>query len=148
MEGHLSRPPGEGSLPRREGGENEDGAAGRVAGAPECPCRPPPNLWLPHIQQKGFARGIKNLQRGRLARIIQISPQVITRVLTQDEFSQAPRVKWSLPDHRKPRCPPAGPAQTCSYCLESAGSHSLLLPSLYPVHASSETVLAKKTEPF
>lgn len=29
--------PGEGSLPRREGGENEDGAAGRVAGPPECP---------------------------------------------------------------------------------------------------------------
>lgn len=28
---------GEGSLPGREGGENEDGAVGRVAGPPECP---------------------------------------------------------------------------------------------------------------
>ena len=81
VEVQLSRPPGEGSLPRREGGEKEDGAVGRVAASPECPRPTPPNPWLYHIQQRGFASGIKNLQKGGLSRIIQMSPQVITGYL-------------------------------------------------------------------
>ena len=93
VEGQLSRPPGEGSLPRHEGGEKEDGAVGRVAAPPECPRPTPPNLWLYHIQQRCFASGIKNLQKGGLSRIIQMSPQVITRVLTHDEFSQVLCIK-------------------------------------------------------
>ena len=81
VEVQLSWPLGEGSLPRREDGEKEDGAVGRVAASPECPRPTPPNPWLYHIQQRGFASGIKNLQKGGLSRIIQMSPQVITGYL-------------------------------------------------------------------
>ena len=41
----------------------------------------PPALWVHHIQQRGFTSGIKKLQKGRLSRMIQMSPQVITRGL-------------------------------------------------------------------